>query len=158
MIYIGSFLLIRELPCPVRRLIQWLMLEMEMFIMFRTQFGKFLILSLALIVILACNTLAAPTPQPAATLNALYTSAAQTLSAMATQGASTAIPGSSPTATLSIPTSTPLEFLTFTPVPPITRCDAASFVADVTYPDGSTIGIGTSFTKIWRIRNIGTCT
>jgi hypothetical protein len=40
----------------------------------------------------------------------------------------------------------------------VTKCDAASFVSDVTYPDGSIVGRGSNFTKIWRIKNIGTCT
>ncbi len=126
--------------------------------MFSSRSRKFLVPILTLIIMLACNTLTAPTPQPAATLNALYTAAAQTLGAMATQGAVTATAQSSPTATLSIPTSTPLEFKTFTPVPPITRCDAGGFVDDITYPDGAQVGIGSSFTKTWRIRNVGTCT
>jgi hypothetical protein len=58
---------------------------------------------------------------------------------------------------------TPIVVNTFTSVPPIspvpqTRCDAASFVSDVTYPDGSNISLGGSFTKIWRLKNNGTCT
>ena len=36
-------------------------------------------------------------------------------------------------------------------------CNAASFVADVTIPDGTYIQPGASFTKIWRVRNVGTC-
>jgi hypothetical protein len=119
-------------------------------------------LALFLVPILACSTLAPGTPQPAATLDVLYTSAAQTLSAMGTEGAGilTSQPISSPTGTLSIPisTGTAMEFQTFTPVPPITRCDVAAFVSDVTYPDGASVGFGTVFTKTWRIRNVGTCT
>jgi hypothetical protein len=115
-------------------------------------------LSIALAVILACSPFAAPTPQPAATLDALYTAAAQTLSAMSTQGALSLTQQATVTATLSNPTASPIPFATFTNVPPITKCDAAAFVADVTYPDGSSVGIGLVFTKIWRIRNVGTCT
>jgi len=126
-------------------------------------FRKILFPILALLIILACNPLMPATPQPAATLDVLYTSAAQTLSAMSTQGAAvlTSQPSvASPTVTLSIPTTTTtaLGFQTFTAVPPITRCDGAAFVTDVTYPDGSGVGIGVAFTKIWRVRNIGTCT
>ncbi len=36
--------------------------------------------------------------------------------------------------------------------------DAATFVADVTIPDGSQILPGTSLEKVWRIKNSGTCT
>jgi uncharacterized protein YkwD len=34
----------------------------------------------------------------------------------------------------------------------------ATFVADVTIPDNSEIGAGTTFTKTWRVGNLGTCT
>ena len=37
-------------------------------------------------------------------------------------------------------------------------CDWAQFVADVTVPDGTTYAPGASFTKTWRLRNIGYCT
>jgi len=124
-------------------------------------FKKPVFLALALVVILACNTFMGATPQPAATLDALYTSAAQTLSAMSTQGAVSLTQQPSPTGTLSIPTSSPIAFQTFTVVPPLqpnTRCDAGAFITDVTYPDGSNVGMGTAFTKTWRIKNIGTCT
>jgi hypothetical protein len=124
-------------------------------------FKKSIFLALALVVILACNSLTGVTPQPAATLDALYTSAAQTLSAMSTQGAATLTQQPSPTGTLSIPTSSPIAFQTFTVVPPVqpnTRCDAGAFITDVTYPDGSNVGMGVAFTKTWRIKNIGTCT
>jgi Ig-like domain-containing protein len=126
-----------------------------------SNFKKPVFLVLTLFVILACNTFTGTTPQPAATLNALYTSAAQTLNAMATQGAVALTQQPSPTGTLSIPTSSPIAFQTFTVVPPVqpsTRCDAGAFIADVTYPDGSSVGMGVVFTKIWRIKNVGTCT
>lgn len=37
-------------------------------------------------------------------------------------------------------------------------CDSASFVEDVTVPDGAQMSPGESFTKTWRLRNSGTCT
>jgi len=126
-----------------------------------SRFRKITFLMVALVSILACSRFASPTPQPAATLNALYTSAAQTLEAMSTQAVTTLTVGPSPTGTLSIATSSPIVFNTFTPVPPlqpVTRCDAASFESDVTYPDGSSVSRGSTFTKVWRIKNIGTCT
>ena len=123
---------------------------------------KFTLLFLALASILACGPLAAGTPQPAATLNALYTSAAQTLESMSTQAAGTLIAQASATGTLSIPTSSVTPVSTFTNVPPIStvaaRCDSAAFEVDLTYPDGSMVGRSSSFTKVWRIRNNGTCT
>ena len=126
-----------------------------------TRSKKIIFLMSTLVFVLACSQFAAPTPQPAATLDALYTSAAQTLEAMSTQAVSTVTVQASPTGMLTIPTASPIVFSTFTPVPPlqpVTRCDAASFVSDVTYPDGSIVTRGSSFTKTWRIKNIGTCT
>jgi len=127
-----------------------------------TRFKKFLIPIVVLAAaILACRgPFVASTPQPAATLNALYTAAAQTLEAMSTQAIATQF---SPTATLAIPTASPTAFETYTLVPPlspvpVSRCDAAAFVSDVTYPDGSNVTLGGTFTKIWRLKNIGTCT
>jgi hypothetical protein len=122
---------------------------------------KFLIPILVLIVMLACNQFASSTPQPAATLNALYTSAAQTLEAMSTQGAYTLTAQPFVTETLSVSGSA-TAFPTYTNVPPlqtivVSRCDAAAFISDVTYPDGSTVALGSTFTKIWRVQNTGTC-
>jgi len=128
--------------------------------MFNERFKKITIPIFVLVTILACAPFTASTPQPAATLNALYTSAAQTLDAMATQGSYTVTPQPFATGTLSIATTTP--FATYTAVPPLltiaSRCDSAAFVSDVTYPDGSTIALGGTFTKTWRIQNTGTCT
>lgn len=127
--------------------------------MLSIRFKKFFIPMIALAVILACSPFAAATPQPAATLNALYTSAAQTLEAMSTQAVATQF---SPTPTLGFASVSPTPFATFTLVPPlspapVSRCDAASFVSDVTYPDGSNVPLGGAFTKIWRLKNTGTC-
>ncbi|HJS18349.1 MAG TPA: NBR1-Ig-like domain-containing protein [Anaerolineales bacterium] len=124
-------------------------------------FKTLLVPILALMTILACGPFAAATPQPAATLNALYTSAAQTLDAMSTQGSNTVTALPSSTATFTLATVTPLAIQTNTTVPPlqpVTRCDAASFISDVTYPDGSAVAPGSAFTKIWRVKNTGTCT
>jgi hypothetical protein len=115
---------------------------------------------------LACNLPNPDEPSPAATLDALYTQSAQTLQAMGTQAAQTSVPTqqgfASPTP---FPTSTFLPGIgSPTPIPPIktntpfTRCDWADFVSDVTYPDGSKVGRDESFTKIWRLKNIGSCT
>jgi len=45
-----------------------------------------------------------------------------------------------------------------TPIPPPTVCDKGAFVGDVTIPDGTVVAPGQTFTKTWRIRNIGSCT
>jgi hypothetical protein len=128
--------------------------------------AKKLSFSIALIAVIlvqaACNFPSAEKPDPAATLNALYTQSAQTLEAMATQSVQTSI--ATVSATASIPTSTlapgfntPTSIPSFNTSVPVTRCDWAEFVGDVTYPDGSVIGRSVPFTKVWRIRNIGTC-
>ncbi len=53
-----------------------------------------------------------------------------------------------PTAVQSIPTAA----ITAAP------CNWAEWLGDVTYPPDSTIPTGATFTKIWRARNIGSCT
>jgi hypothetical protein len=70
-----------------------------------------------------------------------------------------------PTATSTPPTPSPTITSTPTLFPTITStstrmtlCDQAAFVADVTVPDGTSFSPGFQFTKIWRLRNVGTCT
>jgi len=53
-----------------------------------------------------------------------------------------------------LPTSTPGP----TPTPGPTGCDRAQFIADVTIPDGTIVAPGATFTKVWRLKNIGSCT
>ena len=75
--------------------------------------------------------------------------------------------------TLNAPTQTPLPptpvivQITNTPVPtstpvpsavPVTYCDWASFIKDVSIPDGTVLAPGETFTKVWRLKNRGTCT
>jgi hypothetical protein len=107
-----------------------------------------------ILVSLACN---APfsdngTPQAAATLNQLYTAAALTVQASAQGVSATPISATNPFPTYPLGTFAP----TRTPAPVI-LCDAAAFVKDVSISDGTALGRGANFTKIWRIQNIGTC-
>jgi hypothetical protein len=60
-----------------------------------------------------------------------------------------------PTATGTPQTATPTPTGTVT-VPP-SACDKAQFVADVNYPDGTVVPPGATFTKTWRLKNIGQC-
>jgi hypothetical protein len=53
------------------------------------------------------------------------------------------------------PTATPSS-LTATPVP--VPCNDASFLEDVTIPDGTTFPPGKQFLKVWRLKNVGSCT
>ena len=61
------------------------------------------------------------------------------------------VTGTPPTATA---TRTPGP-VTIT-VPP-SACDRAQFVSDVTVPDGTVMSPGATFTKTWRLKNVGTC-
>ena len=68
----------------------------------------------------------------------------------------TPTPTTTPSPTIT-PTLTPS--LTITPTPTkITPCDKAAFVSDLTVPDGTSFSPGFQFTKVWRLRNMGTCT
>jgi hypothetical protein len=55
------------------------------------------------------------------------------------------------------PNSTPPE-PNGTPIPEQICTDHVTFVTDVTYPDWTTVEVGQSFKKIWRLKNTGTCT
>lgn len=63
-----------------------------------------------------------------------------------------------PTATLPPPTAT-LVPPTNTPIPPTPiPCNWAQFVKDVTVGDGAIYTPGAQLTKVWRLRNVGSCT
>jgi hypothetical protein len=106
-----------------------------------------------LVASLACNLLAGnpQLPDAAATLNALSTQAAITIQAASTQYATPGSATVSPTFAFYLTPS-----LSRTPVP-VSRCDAAAFVSDISISDGTTLGRGVSFTKTWRLQNVGTC-
>jgi len=94
-----------------------------------------------------------------------------------TSGAAIILPGSGtilPTATVGTPptlsfnnTANTTPLAAFTPIgsplaPAATLsfasgCNNLAFEADVTITDGSVIEPGTNFTKIWKVRNTGTC-
>jgi len=113
--------------------------------------------------------------QPGAKIHAVFTSAAQTLEAKLTQSPAAnpgAIPVNSilPTVTVpavvnvpteAAPTETQIPAPTNTlaaPTPEPTQvCDAAQFISDVTIPDGTVLNLGQTFTKTWRLKNIGIC-
>ena len=124
------------------------------------------------ILIVGTMILAACTPIKPAALDAatVNTMVAQTLSALVTEMAQTQQAPS-----LLLPTISPTEAifptLTYTPSPQptatvavatatqnLSNCNKAAFVADVTIPDRTTFYAGFSFTKTWRLSNVGTCT
>jgi hypothetical protein len=147
---------------------------------------KIKILWIGLILVLltaACNLPGAAAKNP--DLSPYYTQAVKTIAAQLTQGAqgvpatqvdqpvSTQAPGQPvPTYTSVPPTSTipPAIFptavpptATASPLPPTATtkplpCDWALFIDDVTIDDGAIIPGGQGFYKVWRLKNIGSCT
>jgi hypothetical protein len=108
-----------------------------------------------------CNALIPSTAVPTSA-ELVPTIVALTLQAITGQTL-TAIP---PTLTPVPPTATPA--FTGTPVPSPTAgvtaapgyilCDQADFVGDITIPDDDVIPNGTTFKKIWALKNTGACT
>ncbi|GAP14016.1 hypothetical protein LARV_01776 [Longilinea arvoryzae] len=130
-----------------------------------------LMLSVSLLVLLALAA-CIPGMQPAATLSPelIGTLSAQTVVARLTEIARQTpetLPTqepvvASPTVQVITPTPTNTSIPpTITPIPPTATpslpCNAAQFVKDVTVSDGSVFKPGQTFTKTWRIKNIGSC-
>lgn len=114
---------------------------------------------------LACN-LPAPGVSPGGAIQPAATQTAQAVQELiathlgptqtALFGAPTATQASAPvTATLQ---PSPTATLTATPAGTEMCSDKATFVNDVSAPDGSQFAAGESFVKTWRLRNVGTCT
>lgn len=108
-------------------------------------------------ILTACNFPGAQEPTP--TSIEIDVAAAQTVSAQLTEAAqATPLPGSetpAPTET-SAPSDTPS--LTHTPSPTPGCTNLASFITDVSIPDGTLMQPNVAFDKTWRLRNAGTCT
>lgn len=92
---------------------------------------------------------------------AVQTSAAETVNAQLTQNAELT-PSSTPTPEATdTPEATNTPLASNTPEATSTSettCDSILFVSDVTVPDGTDFSPGETFTKTWRLRNVGTCT
>ena len=90
----------------------------------------------------------------------VQTSAALTVEALLNQStpfSTPTLPPAPPTNNVAPAPTIPLA--TSTAQPSATpNCDMAQFVKDVTIPDGTNVDAGDTFTKTWRLRNIGTCT
>lgn len=121
-----------------------------------------------LLVLASCNLpRAADTPAPSLNVTLAY----QTVEARLTEVAGlTPSPSPQPTESgVNTPTSTPATVTpTGTSLPatlpisttPANSCDqaAAGNPIDVTIPDDTVLAAGQTFTKIWRLQNVGTCT
>jgi hypothetical protein len=132
-----------------------------------------LVVLLLFLLTLACN-MPGNEPAPTEDPGLVYTVAAQTLEAQLTQNPGATLPPATqpgqpatPTATLgavptnppsqatSAPTNTPIPA---SPTPKPLPCDRVEFVEDITIEDGTEIAAGEPFEKIWRLKNVGTCT
>lgn len=135
----------------------------------KRQLKKFIFASLMLIFFLAaCNLPSAKTEAEIAEL--VKTDAAQTIEVMASQGVEevgtitphavspTVPPTDEPPTPEPASTNTPRPTNTPPPIPTSVPCDRASFVADITVPDGTSYGPNHTFTKTWRLVNNGSCT
>jgi len=102
---------------------------------------------------LVANTLTAQTQQalqtqiPEGQATQPYTSATVNPTSQATETEQ------NPTETQPAPYSTPVP-----PTPIPTPCNWAAFIQDISVPDGADFFPYTTFTKTWRLQNIGTCT
>jgi hypothetical protein len=56
-----------------------------------------------------------------------------------------------------VPSATPF-FLSTSAGTQSAACDNATFITDVTYPDGAEVVADAPFVKTWRVKNIGPCT
>lgn len=105
----------------------------------------------------ACNL---PTARPTQDPNAILTEAAGTIQAQLTADA--LLTAAAVTNTPPAPSSTPIPpTATQTPLPTITStpvCDLGNFIQDVTISDGTIMEPGKTFTKTWRVKNVGSCT
>lgn len=121
----------------------------------------FLLMSLALS---ACGAEAAPTAAASEeiSVNAIYTSAAMTLVAQAPKATNTSFPKSLPTVApittlVNQPTVTAAFVSLISASSNSTSCDSATYLSDVTIPDGTVLTPGETFTKTWSLQNTGTC-
>jgi len=117
------------------------------------------LLLVAALLLAACNFPGYQSDDPVATSAAATIEAALELTQLAvTLEPPTLVPTLAiPTEVLASPTPPPPTAVPATPTPAV-PCNAASFIADVNYPDNTSVVVGTDFTKTWRLKNVGTCT
>ncbi len=116
--------------------------------------------TLLFIVGLSALSLKLLAPKPTVDPGELQVAAAATLAVVVPlyvdETLNSALPGLiAGTLTASAPTAAPIPP---TPSQPDAPCDLAGFLSDGALPDGSHLKATTPFTKVWTIRNLGTCT
>ena len=135
--------------------------------------SRLLMVILMMIILLAACNLPAGQPTQPSNPNAVFTAAAQTVEVQLTQNAllnPSSVQPTFPPATSAAATQAPppesgavgtVIPVVPTPVPnvaPTASCDSAQFVADISVPDGTVISASATYTKTWRLKNVGTCT
>jgi len=131
--------------------------------------AKRLLLGAALLLAVLLNACgSSQSTSPTDTLSVIYTSAAQTIEAedaanvqptvdqsvtLAPLDTTSFSPTNIPTLMPALPTST-----TYTATLGETGCDEASYISDVTIPDGTVVGADQVFVKTWMFQNTGSCT
>jgi hypothetical protein len=93
--------------------------------------------------------------QPAVTATGIIPVTISTLFPTATETPALSPPQAPTQVPTLLPTATPIQ--TLAPIPVPVPCNLAAFVGDVTIPDSSIINPGDTFTKTWRLQNIGAC-
>ncbi len=131
------------------------------------QLRKFSLVVFLAFILASCNFPGTSVSTDVPDRNAILTAAAETVAASLDQVANPEITATvaltSPTLTpptdIPLPTSTPVPTATTLPFPSRTplACNMATFVKDVTIPDDTVFGPGATFTKTWRLKNVGTC-
>ncbi len=120
----------------------------------KTKIG--IVLGILMMASLACNLSSLVGQLPTVDANVIMTAAAQTIEAQV--GGVTQPPVATATFTVPapiVPSNTPTVTPTATETIP---CNQATFIGDVTIPDGTGINFGQTFTKTWRLQNSGSCT
>jgi hypothetical protein len=118
-----------------------------------------LVVSVLVILSLACNLPGSPSTTPTGS-SALITDVAKTLQSMATPSVTTSNQVSvTKTPTITATRTEPAAVTVRPNTPTVTSqpCDQAQFISDVTIPDGTKMVPGQTFTKTWRLRNLGSC-
>jgi hypothetical protein len=123
-------------------------------------FGIALIVFVGAFVLGACGSSASKaTPTPTLSIEEISTSVAQTVIAQITLEAPTVTPTPVFTNTPDVTATPTLLSPTATrPAPTASSCASMKFVSDVTIPDGTQMPAGQTFTKTWKVQNVGTCT
>lgn len=134
---------------------------------------------LVILFLVACNMPGRRTPTPSG-FELINTAAAKTVMAQLTEISRPPVTPAGPTlapqqtpptlaATSSVVQTPSASFAPTQPIsltqvpqptqaPPAGACDQARFIKDVTIPDNTVLQPGQSFTKTWRLRNVGDCT